>query len=91
MWVDEQLSLIKALDAFRRADDMVEMGKALQFVGRNSRMLDEMDSLLLSFMEARKVTFATLPEEQQEVLQGKQVGQAIDQLRLDRIREVIED
>jgi len=86
---EKVLKALHMLDAFRRPDDMVELSSALGFASFDSRIESGMDALLTAFREARKVSFATLTVEQQAVLKGEQIGLAIDQTRLEKIKEVV--
>lgn len=85
---EKLLKLFKKLDAFRRPDDIFEISAAIGYIG-GGRAVERMDKLLEAFREARKVTFATLTEEQKETLQGSAIGEAIDQARLKKIKPVI--
>lgn len=85
---EQVLELLKSVDAFRRPDDVVAVGRAVDFYNK-SNIMEKLDTLLTAFKRAHKVTFASLTEEQQSSLKGPAIGQAIDELRLEKIKEVM--
>jgi tRNA nucleotidyltransferase/poly(A) polymerase len=68
---EQLLSLLKSVDAFRNRDDLVMVATVMD------------DALLMRAVDAASVvTFDSLSSEQQTTLRGKEVGDALDQLRL---------
>jgi len=75
---EAMLALLKSVDAFRNDDD-------------NLLLVDVLDAtrvgnlLHRSLRLTRGVNFASLTQEQRDTLKGKEVGEALDQLRLELI------
>lgn len=85
---DDVFEVLKFVDAFRRPKDLFTISSVINYLG-NPRLIDRMDAVLIAFRNSSKVTFATLTEDQQKTLKGKAVGEAIGQMRIDKIKEVI--
>ena len=77
---DEMLDLLKRVDAFLNEDDLHELVDVLwEFDTTLMTLLDR------NFKLTRDVNFASLSAEQRDTLKGREVGIAIDNLRLELI------
>lgn len=84
---EQLLELLKQIDAFRQPNDVFRISAALDLIN----VIEDwkINTFLEAAREAKRVTFATLSEEQQKTLKGKEVGDAIDAVRLERITAVL--
>lgn len=82
------LNLLKQLDAFRRPDDMDVMAAAF-LLDSNDALCRAFEHLLRAMRAIKDVSFASLSPNQQATLKGKQISDAIDEIRLDVIDEVL--
>ncbi len=80
------MRIFKELDLWRRPDDLHEMIRpvlAHNFPDAHRRM----NKLVAAHNAASQVSFASLTDEQQKTLKGPAVGEAIDELRLEALKE----
>lgn len=88
MTPSQVLSCLSKIDVFRQPNDLVEIIKALVFV-RSEVYQDHLDCIVRCNRVAQRVSFATLTGYEQQNLDGRQIGQAIDRQRLQAITEVL--
>jgi len=81
--------VLKRVNAFRNADQFFRIAQVMLYLGGNE-MIAMTDKLLEAFQAARRISFASLSIEQQQTLEGKEIGQAINELAFLKIQEVIE-
>ena len=71
---------LKAVDAFRRPDDLETVASALNSF--DPGLFGRATILRMALEAAQTVSFASLPSDMRDSLSGREVGEAIDQLRL---------
>lgn len=83
---EDVLETLQSVDAFGNTGDMKTiMFTLLTCRGANK---DNIGDILSVSKDARNVTFASLTPEQRKTLTGKDIGNAINELRLEKIKEL---
>ena len=77
------LDLMKRLDLFRHPDHALRLAEVQDAASHNSHRVFD---FLRAFRAASRVTFNMLTDEQRKTLKGAQIGNAIDELRLEAVR-----
>lgn len=82
------LRVMKDIDGLRRPNDMFEVATVVDFYAKG-KIMERLDTFLAAFKRVQNVTFATLTEEQKGTLMGPDIGLALDETRLEKIKEVM--
>lgn len=82
---DDMLALMKTLDLFRNPDHLYQMVRVRTLGGIKRSLF----TFCKAFRAAKRVSFASLGERQQQMLRGTDIGAAIDALRLKAINEIL--
>ena len=84
---EQILSTLNALNAFNNVDGMVD---ALRVVTFFDRFWDETAVLSTAQHITKDISFGSLTDDQQGTLKGKEIGEAIDALRVERIKQYLD-
>ena len=83
---EAMLDLMKRLDLFRHPDHALKLAEVMDAASVDSQRVFD---FLRAYRAASKVTFNMLTDEQRKTLKGRQVGEAIDELRLEAVRSTL--
>ena len=86
MLASDVIDILDTLNAYQQTDDLTQIGKALCFF--DSKRNGKFDTLMEAFRLARKVSFASLTQEQQDNLNGSDIKKAINKQRVVSIRHL---
>lgn len=81
---DRALEILKMVDVFRRPEDLADLSSTFAYE-TDTRIVDRYEQILRAYRACKHVSFASLTPEEQQTLKGKDVGDAIDRVRVDRI------
>lgn len=79
--------LLITLDAYRRSDDFYKIARVSLLVG-DDRFQNQVNRLLECFSASKGINFAALPEEARNSLKGPDIGDAINEARLEVIKKI---
>jgi len=81
---EQILSTLKAINAYNNVDGMTDVLRVVSAV--NSSWADRTKAISTCQWFTKDISFSTLTEEQQATLKGKEIGEAIDNVRVKMIK-----